>query len=363
MRARPAALLLTLAVPLTLTACAGGDGGGDTLLVGVAMPTTTSDRWIGDGDRVRAQLEALGHDVDLQYAEDDAAAQADQIDAMIDAGADALVVAAVDGTRLRDVLARAGAADIPVVSYDRLIRDSPDVDLYASFDNRRVGVQQATSLLQGLGLVGADGRPTGQRGPFTLEVFAGSSDDNNAGVFFDAAMDVLQPWLDRGDLVVVSGQTDFADVTTQGWSGDVAAERMETLMPRYADRRLDAILSPYDGISRALLDVVGTAGYGTSAQPWPVVTGQDAEVESVRSLAAGEQHSTVFKDLRQLAEVAVGMVEDLLDGDEPVVNDVTTYDNGVRVVPAYLLAPQVVTAGTVQSVLVDSGFYTPEELS
>lgn len=363
MRARPAALVLTLLLPAALlTACAGGEADDGTLLVGVAMPTTTSPRWIGDGERVSAQLDALGHAVDLQYAEDDPATQSDQIDAMIDAGADALIVAAVDGTKLKDVLARADSEDIPVISYDRLIRDTPDIDLYASFDNRRVGVHQGTTLLQGLGLVGADGEPTGATGPFTVELFAGSADDNNAGVFFAGAMAVLQPWLDSGVLVVPSGQTAFEDITTQGWNGDVAGERMTTLMPLYADRRLDAVLSPYDGISRAILDVTAGAGYGTD-QPWPVVTGQDAEVDSIRSITAGQQYSTVFKDTRQLAEVAVGMVESLLRGDEPVVNDTSSYDNGVAVIPSYLLTPQVVTSDNVQAVLVDSGFYTPEELS
>lgn len=363
MRTRHVALMVAVAAPLVLglTACAGGDDG--DLLVGVALPTTQQERWKGDGRLVQMQLEALGYDVDLQYAEDDATTQSAQIEAMIDAGADALLVAAVDGTRLTDVLARAGAADVPVVAYDRLIRDSSDVDLYASFDNRRVGVQQGTSLLQGLGLVGEDGRPTGTSGPFTLEVFAGSGDDNNARFFYDGAMSVLQPWLDKGALVVVSGQTAFDEVTTQAWDSSLAGERMRTLLPRYEGKRLDAVLSPNDGIARAALDVVEQAGYGTAAQPWPVVTGQDAEVDSVRAVAAGAQHSTIFKDTRQLAEVAVGMLESLLQGEDPEVNDVTTYDNGTGVVPAFLLTPQVVTADTVDAVLVDSGFYTREELS
>jgi putative multiple sugar transport system substrate-binding protein len=360
---RALAGVLVLATTV-LTGCAGATGDTSADLVGVAMPTTTSDRWISDGDNVTAQLEALGHTVDLEYAEDDVPTQISQLEAMISAGADVLIVAAIDGTKLKDVLAQAAAAGIPVISYDRLIRDSPDVDYYATFDNARVGVQQATTLLQGLGILDADGAPTGATGPFAVELFAGSSDDNNATVFYDGAMTVLQPYLDSGVLVVPSGQTDFATIATQGWSGDTAATRMTTLLPAYdgTGLRLDGILSPYDGISIALLKATESLGYGTPEQPWPVLTGQDAEVASVKSIIAGEQYATVYKDTRQLAEVTVSMVEAVLNGDEPQTNDVTSYDNGVVTVPAYLLTSQVVTMNNYQQVLVDSGYYTQKDL-
>ncbi|NTW38713.1 MAG: sugar ABC transporter substrate-binding protein [Cellulomonadaceae bacterium] len=348
---------------MALTGCAGVGEAPAVLLVGVAMPTTTSDRWIADGENVTAQLEALGHDVDLEYAENDVATQVDQIGAMIDAGADALVIGAIDGTALKDVLARAAGAGIPVISYDRLIRDTPDIDYYATFDNARVGVQQGTSLLTGLGILDAQGEPTGAAGPFAVELFAGSPDDNNATVFYEGAMSVLKPYLDSGVLVVASGQLDFASIATQAWSGDTAAQRMATLMPAYAGGlRLDGVLSPYDGISMALLDVVAQAGYGTPAQPWPTITGQDAEIPSVKSIVAGGQYSTIYKDTRQLAEVAVSMVDALLQGEEPETNDVTSYDNGVEVVPAYLLAPQLVTKDNYADVLVTGGYYTQEDL-
>jgi len=335
----------------------------DVSLVGVAMPTTTSDRWIADGKNVKAQLEALGHTVDLQYAENDVPTQVEQLSAMIAEGADALIIGAIDGTKLKDVLADAAAAHIPVISYDRLIRDSPDVAYYASFDNARVGVQQATTLLQGLGVLDGAGEPTGVKGPFAVELFAGSPDDNNATVFYDGAMRVLTPYLDSGVLTVPSGQTDFAAIATQAWDGKVAAERMTALLDGPdATVRLDGILSPYDGISRAILDVLAPAGYGTTT-PWPVTTGQDAEADSVKSIMAGQQYSTIYKDTRQLAEVAVSMVDALLSGEEPETNDITSYDNGTGVVPAYLLAPQVVTADRVTEVLVDSGYYTAQELS
>ncbi|MEV7973429.1 multiple monosaccharide ABC transporter substrate-binding protein [Cellulomonas sp. NPDC089187] len=349
--------LLTLVT--TCTACTAGQVAGDRPLVGVAMPTTASERWIADGENVRGQLEALAYDVDLQYAEDDVPTQIAQLEQMIADGADALVVGSIDGVALKDVLAQAAAADIPVIAYDRLIRESPDVDYYASFDNARVGVQQATTLLQGLGVLDAAGEPTGSTGPFTIELFAGSADDNNATVFYQGAMQVLAPYLDAGTLVVGSGQTGFDQIATERWDPKNATARMAELLPRYtAGTRLDGVLSPYDGISIAILDAVRAAGL-----PLPVVTGQDAELASAQSVAAGEQYATIFKDTRQLAEVTVQMVHALLDGGAPEVNDTTSYDNGVTVVPAYLLAPQVVTEQNYEAVLVDGGTYTAQELS
>lgn len=363
---RSAVVVMTGVVGAAVLAGCGSGGSTERPLVGVAMPTTASERWIADGENVRSQLEALAYDVDLRYAEDDVPTQIEQLTEMIDEGADALVVGSIDGVALKDVLAEAAAADIPVIAYDRLIRESGDVDYYASFDNARVGVQQATTLLQGLGIWNAAGEPTGSTGPFTIELFAGSPDDNNATVFYQGAMQVLQPYLDSGVLVVGSGQTDFTEIATERWDPKNATARMTELMPRYtAGTRLDGVLSPYDGISIAVLDAAKQAGYGSAdgLGPLPVVTGQDAELASAQSVAAGEQYATIFKDTRQLAEVTVQMVHALLRGTEPEVNDTTSYDNGVTVVPAYLLAPQIVTEQNYQAVLVDGGTYTAQELN
>jgi len=359
------ALALLVAAPLALTGCASEAAGADASLVGVAMPTTTSLRWIEDGDNLQAQLEALGYQVDLRYAENDVATQVDQLDSMIDAGADLLVVGSIDGTALKAQLARAADAGIPVIAYDRLIRESPDVDYYATFDNFRVGTQQATSLLQGLGVLDEAGEPTGAAGPFTIEVFAGSSDDNNATVFYEGAFSVLQPYLDSGVLEVPSGETDFASIAIEAWDAKVGGERMTRLLDSvYAgtDLQIDGVLSPYDGISIAIIDVLKGAGYGTPDRPLPVVVGQDAEAPSIKSVIAGEQFSSIYKDTRQLAEVTVAMGDALLKGESPEVNDVTSYDNGVTVVPTYLLAPVVVTATNYESLLVGGGYYTEEEL-
>lgn len=367
-RTRAAAAAAGLTLVLALAACGGSGAGGTTnaddsddgeQLVGVAMPTRSSERWIADGDNVQAQLEELGYEVDLQYAEDDIPTQVNQIDNMITSGVDLLIIASIDGTALTTQLENAASNDIPVIAYDRLIRNSENVDYYATFDNFVVGQQQATSLLVGLGLLNKDGSEGDATGPFNIELFGGSPDDNNATFFFDGAMDVLQPYIDDGTLVVRSGQTDFQTIATLRWDPATAQSRMENLLTStYSDgTTVDAVLSPYDGLSIGILGALKGVGYGSGSQPYPVVTGQDAELPSVKSIVAGEQFATIFKDTRELAEVTVGMTEAILNGEEPEVNDTETYDNGVKVVPSYLLEPVIVYADNYEEVLVDSGYY------
>ncbi|GAA2183099.1 sugar ABC transporter substrate-binding protein [Brooklawnia cerclae] len=365
---------------LLLTGCSGGGAGGGNqsgaaggdsegvVKVGVSMPTQTSERWIADGDAVKEELEAAGHTVDLQFANDDIPTQTQQIDQMITNGAQVLVVAAIDGTALSSQLDAAGAAGIPVISYDRLIRDNENVDFYVSFDNYKVGVAQATALLSGLGITDADGdelsgRPTG---PLNIELFAGSPDDNNAGFFFDGAMDTLKPYLDDGTLVVKSTQTDFDQVAILRWSQEGAQKRMEDLVTStYGGGTvpLAGVLSPFDGLSRGIITALQNAGYGsTIADGLPVVTGQDAEVASVKLINEGVQQSTIFKDTRTLAAQAVKVVESIAAGEEPEANDTTTYDNGVKVVPSYLLPVETIYKDDIKSKLIDSGYYTQTEV-
>ena len=326
-------------------------------LVGIAMPTKSSARWIADGDNLVKSLQAAGYETDLQYAEDDIPTQLNQVENMITKGAKALVIAAIDGTTLADTLQKAADAGIKVFAYDRLIRESPNVDYYAAFDNFAVGVAQAGSIVDSLKLAT-------EKGPFNLELFAGSPDDNNAGFFFNGAMSILQPYIDSGVLVVQSGETEFpGQVGTLRWSGDAAQARMDNILAsKYADKRVDAVLSPYDGISRGIIAALKQVGYYSADKPGPVVTGQDAELPSVKSILADEQTSTVFKDTRTLAAKVAEMVGQLLSGQTVDVNDTKTYDNGVKVVPSYLLPVTSVTKDNVTQELVDTGYYTAEEV-
>lgn len=364
-----------LALAATLAACGSSEksteqapaAGGASVagaLVGVTMPTKSSERWIHDGDNIKAALEKLGYTVDLQYAENDIPTQVNQIENQITKGAKLLVVASIDGTAITTQLQEAADKKIPVIAYDRLIRNSPNVDYYATFDNFKVGVDQATSLLVGLGIKKEDGTDATPAGPFNVELFAGSPDDNNATFFFNGAMSVLKPYMDKGTLVVKSGQTDFKTVAILRWDPATAQRRMEDLLTSSygGGATVQGVLSPYDGLSIGILSALKSNGYGTTGQKYPTVTGQDAEVASVKSIIAGEQFATIYKDTRQLADVTVKMVDSVLKGGQPEVNNTTDYNNGNKVVPSYLLQPVVVYKDNYQKVLVDSGYYTAGQL-
>lgn len=330
---------------------------GEQRTIGISMPTKSSARWIADGDNMVKSFTEAGYATDLQYAEDDIPTQVAQIENMITKGVNALVIAAIDNKSLSDVLQTAKDNNIAVIAYDRLIRETPNVDYYATFDNFQVGVLQAQYIEQALNLKEADG-------PFNIELFAGSPDDNNTYFFFDGAMSVLQPYIDSGKLVVQSGQTAVEEVATLRWDGATAQARMDNLLSAYyGDKRVDAVLSPYDGISIGIISSLKGVGYGTADQPMPVVTGQDAEIPSVKSILAGEQSQTVFKDTRELAKATVAMVDAALNGQAVTVNDTETYENGVKTVPAQLLVPVSVDKSNVEQVLVQSGYYTQEQIS
>lgn len=365
------ATLAAGAMVVSLAACSqggdsgSGDGAGGGALVGVAMPTKSSERWIQDGNAVKEQLEAEGYKVDLQYAEDDIPTQVSQIENMITKGAEALIIASIDGTTLTQVLQDAADAEIPVIAYDRLIRDTENVSYYASFDNYKVGVQQATSVLNGLGLVDLDGAAIdgAPAGPFNVEMFAGSPDDNNATFFWEGAQDTLKPFLEAGTLVVKSNQTDFEQAATLRWDGETAQKRMENILTSsYSDgTQVNGVLSPYDGISRGIISALTDAGYTPGAE-WPIISGQDAELDSVKAINSGEQFATIFKDTRKLATAAVEMTVAVLNDEEPEVNNTEDYDNGKFVVPSYLLDSQIVVKDNINEVLVESGYWTEEEI-
>lgn len=352
-------VLSAIILSIAMVGCSGDAAGGESdggKTVGLAMPTKSSERWVKDGENMAKEFEDLGYKVDLQYAEDVVENQVSQIENMITKGVDILVIASIDGEALSDVLDQAKNQDIPVIAYDRLIMNSDHVSYYATFDNFKVGVLEGKYIEDKLGL--ADGE-----GPFNIELFAGSPDDNNAYFFWDGAMSVLQPYIDEGKLVVQSGQTSFEQGATLRWDGAKAQERMDNLLSaHYSSEDIDVVYSPFDGISRGVISSLKAVGYGTDSKPMPIVTGQDAELSSIKSIIAGEQTQTVFKDTRELAKNAVDMADSVLKGEEPEVNDTETYDNGEKVVPSFLLEPISVDIDNYEEVLVETGYYTEDEL-
>ena len=347
-----AASLLVAATAWTAPALAAGRG-----LVGIAMPTKAMARWIDDGNNVVAALKAKGFDTELLYADDDVPNQLAQIEDMITKGAKVLVIAAIDGNTLSNALAQAHDRGVTVISYDRLIRQTPNVDYYVTFDNFRVGALQAQSLVDALGLT------SGKKGPFNIELFGGSPDDNNAYFFYDGAMSVLGPYIKSGALVVRSGQMGINKVGTLRWDGAAAQARMDNILSAYySDKHLDAVLSANDGLSIGILSSLRGVGYGTPDQPFPFVSGQDCEIPSMKSILAGEQYSSIFKDTRILAKVTADMIDAIKSGKQPEVNDTKTYNNGVKVVPAELLKPVLVTKANYKPILIDSGYYKADQL-
>jgi putative multiple sugar transport system substrate-binding protein len=336
-------------------AAAGTSFAGDKGLIGISMPTKSSTRWISDGESMVKEFGGMGYDTDLQYAEDDIPNQLAQIENMVTKGAKVLIIAAIDGSTLSDILAKAHAAGAKVFAYDRLITKTGDVDYYTTFDNFGVGVLQAKSLVEGLKASGA--------GPYNVELFGGSPDDTNAFYFYDGAMSVLQPMIDAKEIVIASGQMGMDKVGTLRWDGAVAQARMDNLLSaNYTDKKVSGVLSPYDGLSRGIISSLKGVGYGAGDQKMPIVTGQDAELASVKGMIAGEQYSTVFKDTRELAKVTAKMVDAVLGGKEPEINDTKTYNNGVKVVPSYLLTPYSVGKGDITKMLVESGYYTQDKI-
>ena len=322
--------------------------------VGVAMPTQSSERWIKDGANMKEQLEALGYEVDLQYAEDDVQAQVSQIENMIAAGVNCLVIASIDSSALVNVEKQAKDAGIPVIAYDRLLMDTDAVSYYATFDNKGVGTAIGKYIVDNAGLDPAN--------PQTIELFMGSPDDNNAHMLYAGLMEQIQPYLDDGSLVCKSGQLDFDSNNTLRWDQQTAMKRCEDLLTRYyADEELDICATAYDGLAYGCMAALEGAGY-TEAN-WPLITGQDAELMATKHIISGKQTMSIAKDTRILASKCVTMVQAVLEGAEPEINDTEQYNNNVIVVPSYLCEPQPVDKNNYKEILVDTGYYKEEQLA
>ena len=354
------ALLLALAMIFALAAC-GGTGGGESKpeapsgdLVGVAMPTKDLQRWNQDGENMKAMLEKAGYQVDLQYGANDIATQVSQIENMIANGCKALVIASIDGDSLGTVLAQAKEKGIPVIAYDRLIMNSDAVTYYATFDNWLVGTKQGEFIEAQLGL--KDGK-----GPFNIEFITGDPGDNNINFFFDGAMSILQQYLDNGQLVCPSGQTEKAVVATANWATDAAQARFENILSsNYADKTLDAVLASNDSTA---LGVENALQSSYSGDVYPVITGQDCDIAIMKNLIEGKQAMSVFKDTRTLASKVVEMVDAIMKGEEPPINDTNTYDNGTGIIPSFLCEPVACTADNYKEIVIDSGYYTEDQLA
>lgn len=321
--------------------------------VGVAMPTKDLQRWNQDGENMKAQLEAAGYEVDLQYANNEIATQVSQVENMIAGGCNVLVIASIDGSALGTVLATAKENNIPVIAYDRLIMESDAVSYYATFDNYMVGTIQGQYIVDALDLDNVDG-------PFNIELTTGAPDDNNARFFFGGAMDVLQPYIDEGKLVVVSGQTEFEEVATPNWSTEESQRRMENIITaNYADGTvLDVCLCSNDSTALGVTNAIDSSYNGE----FPIITGQDCDIASVKNILAGKQSMSIFKDTRTLAAQVVSMVDSILTGTEVEVNDTETYDNGTGVIPSFLCVPVFADADNYEEILIDSGYYTADQL-
>jgi putative multiple sugar transport system substrate-binding protein len=319
----------------TASSSAGSDKGFPAnSLIGVALPAKTSENWVLAGDLFTNGLKEAGFQSDVQYAGSSTtvADQQAQISAMVTKGAKVIVIGATDAAQLSTQVEAAKQAGATVIAYDRLIKNTQGVDYYVAYDNFKVGELQGQALLDGM-------KAKKPNGPYTIELFSGSQDDNNSAVFFDGAMSVLKPKIDSGEVVVGSGQTDIKQTATDGWKAENAQRRMDSLLTStYGSKTLDGVLSPNDTLARAIITSVKGAG-----KPLPIVTGQDSEVESVKSIMAGEQYSTINKDTRNLVKQTIQMVKDLQAGKQPEVNDTKSYNNGVKVVPAFLLPPLIVT--------------------
>ena len=346
-------MITALALCGVMTAAMAVSVSADGEKVGVSMPTKDLQRWNQDGANMEAELKEAGYDVELQFASNDPATQLNQIKTMIGNGCDVLVISAIEGDSLGEALDLAAENEIPVIAYDRLLMNSDAVSYYATFDNYMVGTVQGNYIVDALDLENAEG-------PFNLEITAGDPGDNNATYFYNGAMDVLKPYIESGKLVVKSGQTEFSDVATPQWETETAQSRAENILSSYyADgSNVDVWLCSNDSTALG----VETALAANYNGEYPIITGQDCDIENTKNMIAGKQSMSVFKDTRTLASQVVKMVGQIINGEEVDVNDTETYDNGVIVVPSYLCEPVFADANNYKELLIDSGYYTEDQL-
>ncbi len=348
------ALVLTAVMLLTLLcACAPKKTDGKTT-IGILMPTKEQTTWTNQGERLVASFGEKGYDTLIEYAEDDSARQVSQIENMISKGADVLIIAAVDHAALTDACEKAKEAGIYIVASDRLITNTKALDYYVTFDLIRMGELQGQYIADALDL-------ENQAGPFTLEIFSGSQDDTNSLAFYNGAMNILRPYIDSGKLVVKSGQVEYTQTAIQSWDSSKAQARMDNLLSGfYSDTKLDAVLAAADCLALGVISSLESMGYGMTDMPYPIVTGQDAELAAVKNIMIGRQSMTAFLDDDLRVSIIVEVVEALIKG-ETITPD-TTYNNEVFDVPTKTYDPYLIDKDNVQY-LVKVGYFTDAELN
>ncbi|MBO7638284.1 MAG: sugar-binding protein [Treponema sp.] len=351
--------IVCLFLCITLFACARENGSVPSKVVGISMPTERLERWNLNGHDMKAQLEKAGYTVDLAFAANEPLVQISQIKMMIDKGCKVLVIAPVDGYALTDVLKAAKEKGIKVISHDRLILKSDAVSYYITFNKYKVGVVQAEFLLDRLNI-----KKHSKKNPVYMEFFTGDYEDNNVNAYFGGAMDVLKPYIDKGIIVCPSNQTTKWQCSTPGWSTEEAQKRMENLIVTNGygpkNRRLDAVLCSNDSTAIGVTDALLAAGY--SAENMPIITGQDCDIYSIRNIIKGTQSMSVFLDTKDTVSMTVKMVDDIMKGKKPLLNDKQTYNNGSGFMQSYLCDPTIVTKENYKSILIDSGYYTENDL-
>ena len=370
-------LLCGVMVAAMITGCdqagtgKGGNGSdGGSKKIGISMPTKSLERWNRDGSYLKEQFENEGYEVEITYSDNDAEQQVNDIQNLVSDGVNILIVAAIDGESLTTVLNDAKSNDIPVISYDRLIRNTDAISYYVSFDNYTVGTLQGQYIIDTLDLDNAGDKT------YNMEITAGDPADNNAPFFYNGAMDTLKKYIDAGTIKIPSGQKDFEKVATEQWDTSTALDRMQNLLASYyADgTQLDIALCSNDSTALGVTQAITQDYKGSNT---PLITGQDGDEENLKNILDGKQSMTVYKAVANEAVVTLELAKEILDGKQPaddftsndafkeieggVIYDTESYDNGTGTIPSFLLKPETVTKDNYKELLVDTGYYSEGE--
>lgn len=327
----------------------------NTVAIGIAMPNNVQKRWEMDTKSLLDKFNEKNYRTVVRYADDDVYLQVNQIEEMINEKVDVLLITPVKADSLRDIVEKAKSKGIYVIAYDRMITNTDLVDYYITFKNYDVGRLQAEYIVEKLGLLDEN-----NMGPYNLEIFAGDTDDFNSKYYFRGAMAVLKKYIDDGKIIIRSGESEFNQCATERWNYKIAANRMRTILDtHYKDTCIDAVVCGNDGLTMGIYDILVEKGYENHM---PVLTGQDAEIDYVKIIKDNDNMMTVFKDTRLLANETAILVDDILNGNEPKINNTNDYSNGKKRVNTYEMVPVSIDRENYSSLLVESGYIPPDSL-